>query len=117
MEEPSNFTGEMFVIDQASSVQLMPGSQDQLEDLNQNGPSINFKNLWVEYCIKLYEQRKETIDRFLIARQKVKLDKRKFSQSTMHYIDLKNLVFEEQDSETDPEDGYIGVKFPRFGSQ
>jgi len=83
----------------------------------QQDPTINFKNIFIEYCIQLYDKRKPTIDRFLIARQNVKVNKRKFSQSVQTYCELKNLIFYEVDSKSEEDFSEPAAKIPKFCSQ
>ena len=83
----------------------------------QQDPTINFKNMFVEYCIQLYDKRKPTIDRFLIAHQNVKVNKRKFPQSVQTYCELKNMVYEEVESKSEEDFEEPISKKQKFVSQ
>ena len=99
------------------SIRLEPGSQQHLDVINQDEEQIDFEGMFSTYTKKMYKRNKNIIDRFLVAKESLKLRKRQYQEALITAKSLRNQVFENEDSDSGVDDSILGNKVPKFGSQ
>ena len=98
------------------SMKLEPGSQQHLDVINQDENPVDFEGMFTKYTKKIYQKNKSLVDRFLVAKESLKLRKRSYQEALITARSLRNQVFDGADSESDVDDSVLGNKIPKFGS-
>ena len=99
------------------SVKVDENPEPKLDVKQEEENTIDFENLFLQYAGNIYKKKKDIADKFLMANEKCKLTKRKYYEMKLQQNNLKNQIFNDNDSDSEIDFAFFDCKVPKFGSQ